>query len=65
MTRKYLLDNMINMGDTLRTAQKNYFSEKDPVVKKEWLDKSKKAEKQFDNLLFNAKQLVSNDAVTD
>ncbi len=60
MEAEYLLKNFIRIGEKMRNAQKGYFSTKSyqPELKKEYLATAKQAEKEFDNLLFNAKQLV-------
>lgn len=58
MDDKYLLKKFIEHGDIMRYFQKSFFKEKDPAKRKELLQSSKKAELEFDNLLFNAKQLI-------
>lgn len=58
MTPQYLLQKFIEHGEKMREAQKGYF--KSPFgspEKRTYLSQSKQAEKEFDNLLFNAKQL--------
>lgn len=58
MTEKEMLQKTIEAGSEMRAYQKSYFSEKDKDTKKYLLGKSKQAEKEFDNLLFNIKQLM-------
>jgi len=60
MTPEYLLERFIEHGEKMRTAQKGYFATKsyEEEKKKEFLQSAKQAEREFDNLLFNAKQLI-------
>jgi hypothetical protein len=58
MTEREMLDKIIEIGTNMRAAQKGFFSTKDPTQKKDFLVKSKVHEKEFDNALFNVKQLL-------
>ena len=58
MTNEYLLKRMLQYGKKLRQAQKAYYASKDFHHKKQLLEEAKRAEKEFDNLLTNAEQLV-------
>ncbi len=59
MTPEYLLQKFIEYGSKMRNAQKGFFKEReDPVKRVEFLNASKKAEREFDTLLESAKQLV-------
>ena len=60
MTAEYLIQRFIEHGEKMRMAQKGYFATKsyEAEKKKELLLSAKQAEKEFDNLLFNAKQLT-------
>ena len=49
---------MLQYGKKLRQAQKAYYASKDFHHKKQLLEEAKRAEKEFDNLLTNAEQLV-------
>lgn len=58
MSEKEMLEKIIEIGSNMRAAQKGFFATKDPIQKKEYLIKSKQHEKEFDNALFNIKQLL-------
>jgi hypothetical protein len=60
MTTEYLLQRFIEHGEKMRNAQKGYYSTPSykADTKREFLEAAKKAEAEFDNLLYNAKQLV-------
>ena len=60
MTPEYLLKKMIEYGSAMRAAQKGYFNFKDKnaPTKALLLEKSKKAEKEFDSLIEQAKLIV-------
>ena len=58
MTPEYLLKKMIEYGSIMRDAQKGFFKEKQPATKTMLLERSKKAEKDFDSLLEQAKLIV-------
>lgn len=59
MTPEYLLQKFIEYGQNMRNAQKGFFKERDNLAKRaEFLNASKKAEREFDLLLENAKQLL-------
>ena len=59
MAPEYLIQKFIEHGEKMRNAQKNYFKAVyGSPAKKNYLSESKQAEKEFDNLLLNAKQLV-------
>ncbi len=58
MTTDYMLKNLLKAGEKMRQLQKGYFSEKDPMIKKELLEKSKHAERNFDNAIFNIKNMT-------
>ena len=59
MTTEYLLKWLVEHGEKMRTAQKNYFKATyGSLEKKKYLSESKTAKKEFDNLIFNAKQLI-------
>ena len=58
MTPEYLLKKMIEYGSAMRAAQKGFFKEREPTKRKEYLEASKKAEKEFDSLIEQAKLIV-------
>lgn len=59
MAPEYLLKRFIELGEKMLTAQVNYFKAVyGSDEKKKFLSESKKAEKEFDNLIFNAKQFI-------
>ena len=59
MTPDYLLQKFIECGTNMRNAQKGFFSSRDdPNKRAEFLNASKKAEKEFDILLESAKKLI-------
>lgn len=55
---KEMLEVMVRYGEQLRTAQKNRSCNKDKSKKNELANRCKQCEGEFDNVLFNAKQLV-------
>jgi len=58
MTPEYLFKKIIKHGLAMRVAQKGFFKERDPTKRKQYLDASKKAEKEFDSLIEQAKLIV-------
>lgn len=58
MTDKEMLQKLLSYGLNMRAYQKAYFRESDKSKKKELLGKSKTAEIEFDNALFNINQLI-------
>lgn len=57
MTADYMLKNLLEAGEKMRILQKGYFAEKDPMIKKELLEKSKQAERNFDAAIVNIKKV--------
>lgn len=55
-----MLEKLLEHGEKMRNAQKNYFAtssiERDK--KRGFLNESKQAEREFDNVLFNLKQFL-------
>lgn len=61
MTPEYLLQKFIEHGEKMRIAQKGYFKlPYNMPGKKEALAESKRAEKEFDELLVTAKKIIQN-----
>jgi hypothetical protein len=59
MTHTEMLKKLMAQGILMRAYQKGFFSSKDKKEKLEYLQKSKDAEREFDNMLFNLRQLVT------
>lgn len=53
-----MLKKLLEAGETMREYQKSYFRETTMAKKSQLLIKSKQAEKEFDNAIFNIKQLL-------
>lgn len=58
MTEKELLLKLIEAADKMRAAQKNFFNTSDKKARQGFLVSAKQYEKEFDNTVFNIKQLV-------
>jgi hypothetical protein len=58
MEVKQMLNSLIEIGTNMRAAQKGFFAAKDKEERKNFLIKSKQHEGEFDNALFNIKQLL-------
>jgi hypothetical protein len=58
MTERQMLQSLLDIGANMRAAQKGFFAAKDKKDKQGFLIKSKQYEKEFDNALFNIKQLL-------
>lgn len=58
MIPDYFLQKLVEHGDKMRTLQKAFFAEKDYIKKRDLINPSKKAEREFDEVLFNVKQLL-------
>jgi hypothetical protein len=60
MTPEYILQQLIRLGEKMRTAQKNFFATKsyEAEKKQNYYSESKIAERQFDQLLDQAKKIL-------
>lgn len=58
MTERQMLQSLLDIGTNMRVAQKGFFAAKDKKEKQSFLIKSRQHEKEFDNAMFNIKQLL-------
>lgn len=67
MTNEYLLKRLIDLGTAMRAHQKAYFETKsyEADKKRGHLIASKQAEKEFDTLLSNAKQILNHGTTSE
>jgi hypothetical protein len=58
MTDREMILRLIDQGKKMRDLQKRFFSEKDRSIRNGIIAEAKRAEREFDNMIFNIEQLT-------